>query len=237
MSFIIEQSAILRLAVLPHGLSDIIKTSKAHLNQYLFNLLPSTQSFLMGYKDIEIMGNTAALTYHSSHIHFTARCTLLLFKPELESLIHAKVKHTWPRFIYLLFRGSVPVYVSDPGARYIYKQGIYCDKNTGEQLTVDSVLQVRIKSFGVRKGSYAIMCSMNDPEYCIVSKPEPVATVAETSIYDAVDSVSTVHQDLDGPYYDADEYERINDEEKDKPATEQNEIDANFYQDQVSEHS
>lgn len=237
MSFITEQSVVLRLSVLPHGLSDMVKASKAHLNQHLFNLLPSTQSLLMGYKDIEVIGETAALTYHSSHIHFMARCTLLLFKPEPESLIHATIKHTWPRFIYLLYRGSIPVYVSDPGARYIYKQGIYCDKNTGEQLTVDSVLRVRVKSFGVRKGSYAIACSMDDPEYCIVSKPEPVATVAETSIYDPVDSVSTVHQDLDGPYYDADEYEGIDGEKKEEIGTGQNEIDASFYQEQVSEHS
>ncbi|EFO62401.1 RNA polymerase I subunit A43 [Giardia lamblia P15] len=228
MSFITEQSVILRLAVLPHGLSDMIKASKAHLNQYLFNLLPTTQSLLLGYKDIELIGETAALTYHSSHIHFTARCTLLLFRPEPESLIHATIKHTWPHFIYLLFRGSLPVYVPDPGVKYIYRQGVYCDKDTGEQLTTDMVLQVRVKSFGVRKGSYAITCSMDDPEYRIISKPEPVATEAETSIYDAVDSVSTVCQDPGGPYYDADEYEAIDDKTK--------EIDADFYQEPINDH-
>lgn len=236
MSFITEQSASLRLAVLPHGLSDMIKASKAHLNQYLFNLLPSTQFLLMGYKDVEIVGKIAALTYQSSHIHFMARCTLLLFKPEPESLIHATIKHTWPRFIYLLFRGSIPVYAPDPSARYIYKQGVYCDKDTGEQLTTNMVLQVRVKSFGVRKGSYAITCSMDDPEYLIVSRPEPVAELAETSAYDAVDSISTVQQDLDGPYYDADEYEVAGDGKKEQAEIGQNEIDVNFYQESISEH-
>lgn len=176
---VLEQEAVVRAMLLPAALGDPEQAVRGLLDRQLFRRLPEGRGILLGFSDLRLCGQAAALSAQSAYAHLRASARLLVFRVSPGDTVFGTVTALSAVRVGILIRGAFNGVVEDAQRFYAYhgaEQAFFRRGrggaaygarrpelgNTSQVISEGAVLRVVVARIKPSNGALSFLCRVSE---------------------------------------------------------------------------